>query len=124
MDNDEFRALLQNLEADEQRSFDTTVITLSGGALGLSFAFIKDFVPLGAACHVWLLLGAWLSWAVGISVILTSHLIAARALRERINELDGKASEGTSDRWDRWTGRFNWTGGVSFVFGVILLVIF
>lgn len=39
--------------------FDKQILFLSSGALGLSFAFIKDIVKLNESNHKWLLVLSW-----------------------------------------------------------------
>ena len=45
----EYRKDLIALEQRAQEAYDTTLLTLSGGALGVSFAFVKDFLGTQAA---------------------------------------------------------------------------
>ncbi|WP_134984071.1 hypothetical protein [Xanthomonas axonopodis] len=40
----EYRQWLVVAEQKAQEDYDKTVLTLSGGALGISFAFVKDIV--------------------------------------------------------------------------------
>lgn len=47
-----YRDLLQDLSVKSQEQYDKTVITLSTGALGLSFAFIKDVVDIKTASNI------------------------------------------------------------------------
>jgi len=54
-----YRDLLQELSVKSQEQYDKTVITLSTGALGLSFAFIKDIVDIKVASSINFLTGSW-----------------------------------------------------------------
>ena len=38
----QYRDNLQKIEGEMQSEYDKAVMTLSGGAIGISFAFIKD----------------------------------------------------------------------------------
>lgn len=55
-----YRDLLQELSVKSQEQYDKTVITLSTGALGLSFAFIKDVVDINVASSINFLTGSWI----------------------------------------------------------------
>ena len=62
--DNEYRRLLQELENKAQDQYDKTVILLSTGALGISFAFLKEIVKLETAVMIHFLIGAWICWAL------------------------------------------------------------
>ena len=65
-------ALLEGDKASVQE-YDKAVMALSGGAIGISFTFLKtigDFNTLERPC---LLLLAWGLWGFSIVSVLTSH---------------------------------------------------
>lgn len=55
----DYRKLLQELEIKAQEQYDKTVLMLSGGALGVSFTFLKDIISLDKAIHTGYLIVAW-----------------------------------------------------------------
>ena len=58
-----YRLHLVAAEQKAQEDFDKTILSLSGGALGVSFVFLKDIVgPEHVAAPAWLF-AAWLTWA-------------------------------------------------------------
>lgn len=122
----EYRKNLQTLEHKSQEFYDKSILTLSGGALGVSFAFVKDIVgkwpPEGAA----LLLLAWLFWAMSLSSVLFSFFFSQRALRRAIEQVD--ATAGQEERLgglsDTITSVLNICGGVCFLLGVIAVMVF
>ncbi len=122
----EYRQQLITLEQKSVESFDKTVITLSGGALGLSLSFLKDIVAPTGAVQPILLMVACGSWAVSLTFVLFSFWLSAKAMRKTISQLD----DGTLDKqrpggiWDRATGSLTFLGGVTFVFGVALMSYF
>jgi hypothetical protein len=122
--SDDYRKLLQELETDQQRTFDTTVISLSGGALGVSFAFVKDFIAPSSAIDYCYLLAAWYCWAFSIMAMLTSHFVSVEMLRSAMRALDAKETPKRAAWLDRVTFGLNIAGGVSFVAGVVLLAAF
>lgn len=109
-----------------QEDYDKAVLTLSGGALGVSFAFIKDVIGPGAITHPRLLLGAWIVWGMSVVITLASYWFSGRALRKAINQIDagnihGKVPGGA---YAGITESLNAVGGLLFVTGVILMVFF
>ena len=75
----EYRAQLVEAEVKAQTAFDRTVLTLSGGALGLSFAFVRDFIGSGAPERTEYLVAAWVGWVVSLSMVLASHYFSTLA---------------------------------------------
>ena len=58
----EYRNWLIAAEQKAQEDFDKTVLSLSGGALGISFAFVKDIVGDQPLIKTKFLLTAWIAW--------------------------------------------------------------
>ncbi len=56
-----------------QEDYDKAVMTLSGGALGISFAFLKDIVGPGDLLNETLLFFAWISWGLSVTAVLFSY---------------------------------------------------
>lgn len=124
MGDETHREFLQQLEVQSQSAFDKSVMALSGGALGLSFAFVMDIVPLERATHIAFLLLAWAAWAISVACVLASHIFSTLALRKEIESLDREEDNVPSRRWDRVTASCNWAGGLLFVVGVFALATF
>jgi hypothetical protein len=127
--------------ADNQiDEFGKTVLTMSAGGLGISFAFVEKIVKPENMTSPGLLLLAWLSWAFSIALILysfyTSHLAntaAAEDVRSRLKPYRGGKTvphleelgydyESFADH--RKTRRINSGAGYAFLLGVVLLVAF
>jgi hypothetical protein len=124
MGDETHREFLQRLEVQSQSAFDKSVMALSGGALGLSFAFVADIVPLEGAAHIaWLLL-AWGAWAISVACVLASHIFSTLALRKEIESLDREEDNAPARRWDRVTAYCNAAGGLLFVAGVFSVATF
>ena len=58
----EYRSHLILAEQKAQEDYDKTVVFLSGGALGISFAFVKDFIGTGPMVSQNWLIWAWICW--------------------------------------------------------------
>jgi len=76
-----YRDLLQELSIKSQDQYDKTLLTISTGALGLSFAFIKDIVNISSATNINFLTGSWICLTLSILCILISFLSAKYALK-------------------------------------------
>jgi hypothetical protein len=100
-DLQEYRRQLLALEEKAQEVFDKTVVTLSGGALGISFAFIKDFLGTGPVMAKPWLIRAWAAWVVSLSASLTSHYLSTFAIRRATEELDAGKEGHLARGWDR-----------------------
>jgi len=122
----EYRNTLETLERESQQSYDKAVLTLSGGALGISFAFVSDFLDKSnVICSGWLLT-AWISWGVSVSAILFSFFFSNLALRKAIDQVDKKTiqKERPGGSFDTITAFLNAAGGLLFLVGVISIIIF
>lgn len=119
----EYRTHLYQLAQKAQESFDKYVLALSGGALGISFAFTERFLGAPPYRTQNLLIFAWIAWAVSILAILASFLSSSCALRKELARDNGS---GTVKRnWsDTITASLNAIGGLSFSIGVVLMAIF
>ena len=127
----EYRALLTKTEQEAQATFDKTVLTLSGGALGLSFAFTKDVVGAHNVVHTSFLLSAWIGWGLSATSVLSSFFTSQMALRKAISQLDqgqlgsdAEKMERPGGWYDRLTATLNASGLVLFLVGLVAMMIF
>ena len=106
------------------------ILALSGGAIGLSIAFLKDIAPKlqeGTAC--WLF-AAWTTFTLAICLSLLSFQAAMCALRSLERSIDAvQASPGSSQTasspwWNRGTMGLNLLSLVCFVVGASSLFVF
>lgn len=125
-DLSEYRQWLVAAEQKGQGDFDKTVLMLSGGALGVSFAFVKDIVGPDAIATPMLLFFAWTSWALSCLAVLASFYVSSLALREAIKQCDDKARrcEPPGGYYTTMTKFLNASGGVLFLCGVALMASF
>lgn len=122
----DYRGLLTKTEQEAQSDFDKAVLTLSGGALGLSFAFTKDVVGTENVVHTSYLLAAWIAWGLSSTSILLSFFTSQLALRKAIKQLDaGKLGMERPGGWFDWvTARLNLAGLILFLSGLTVMIIF
>ena len=125
MSNEEqsYRDLLQELSVKSQEQYDKTVITLSTGALGLSFAFIKDVVDIKVASDINFLTGAWICFTLSVLSVLLSFLSSKYALDQAIVAEDNN-EEVKANRIDLITTILNWLSATFFVVGLVFIIVF
>ena len=125
----DYRKFLGECESKATEDFDKTIVTLSGGALGLSLVFIEKVVPVTGAQHLWLLAVSWSSLILAVVCNLMSFMAAMQSMRREQQVFDGSRTlaspgEPAGGSWRRWTNTFNWVALGSCVFGTILLFTF
>ncbi len=122
-----FRRHLVLAEQKAQDDYDKTVIALSGGALGISFAFIENFVDSSAMSATSCLFSAWVSWGLSLLLVLasffSSHLALQKAI-EQVDKDDGTDKTDLGGFWNRMTKFANAAGGILFVVGLGFLLVF
>lgn len=123
---DEYRAQLLDYAKESQMSYDKTLIALSGGALGVSFAFVEQFTSKGPVQLHFLLVASWICWVVSLSLILFSFYTSNRAMLRAIHRLDSDPSLSANPGgfFDRVTKWFNLVAGILFIVGVASVVWF
>jgi hypothetical protein len=114
--------------ADQKASeaYDKTVMTLSGGALGLSITFLKDIVGTAKRVFVHRLEASWFFLSLSLLLVLVSMLASQWALREAIRQVDGATlGKGTAGGWfSLLTAALNIGSGLCCVAGIVLLAWF
>ena len=120
-----YRQHLILAEQKAQEDYDKTVLALSGGALGISFAFLKDIATKPYNCTSTLFI-AWLMWGGSVGVVLVSYFFSQMALRKAIHQIDeGKiGKERPGGMFDVLTATCNSIGGILFLLGLIWMVMF
>lgn len=121
-----YRQSLIDAEKQGQDSFDKTVLSLSGGALGISFLFIKDVIGPHPIIHPGWLLSAWICWALSTLAVLSSFYTSNRALRKAIEQCDKGTihCEPPGGFFSRITRNLNKAGIFFLVFGIALMSAF
>ncbi len=123
------RKLLIDLEAEASHSFDKAMMTLSGGALGFSLAFMRDFT--GHAKDSESLRWAWVALALCLMTTVWSFRLSQLSLRKQCGFLDAKERSRMKDppketpdarnRWTTATEVLNWLSAGLFTVGIVAL---
>ena len=127
-----YRNQLADIENTSQQQYDKYIMSLAGGAFGLSFTFANNFV--GESPNLTgLLVAAWISWGLTIAFGLFSFyasVLAARRLRAEVDRVlvsgaAGQLLPGASPDWaSGLTHLLNVGAGVLFVVGIAALSLF
>jgi hypothetical protein len=122
----EYRKFLVAAEQKAQEDFDKTVLSLSGGALGISFVFLKDVIGAQPIKLPDLLLGAWVCWGLSTLFVLASFFLSHLALRHAIRQVDESTinSKTPGGMYAYATATFNIMGAVLFFVGVCSITLF
>jgi len=121
-----YRQSLIEAEKKGQDSFDKTVLSLAGGALGISFLFIKDVIGENPINHPALLLFAWLSWAASTLAVLSSFFTSNLALRRAVQQCDKGTihCEPPGGIYSKMTRVCNLSGIVLLIAGILFMAAF
>ena len=129
------RKTLLAAEQDYAKSFDRWLVTLAGGALGLSIAFLKDIAGPKATDVAWLV-AAWILFGLSVCASLVSMLISQHGHEAFRAVLDEQATRGGEKFWlcvreaqrGRWEPTaitcLNVAAILAFVIGVLSLAVF
>lgn len=122
----EYRRTLVSAEQSSQEDFDKTVLTLSGGALGISFTFLKEVIaenPVEAPAS---LLSAWACWGFSTLCVLASFYLSHLALRRAIHQVDNQTirTQRPGGIFSVITAALNLSGALLFFTGICFMVHF
>jgi hypothetical protein len=119
----EYRKSLTELEGQVQQEYDRTVIALSGGALGISFSFIKDYLGDTPATSPGLLRVAWMCWAASLLATPISYYLSPWAIRKTIQQVDAGTvgAERAGGKLDIVIVGLNGIGGLLFIVGLLVM---
>jgi hypothetical protein len=122
----DYRQHLVLAEQKSQADYDKTVVALSGGALGISFAILDKVVAHGPAVRPGLLISAWVAWAASVTLVLVSHYLSCLALAKAIKQTDQGEVQGIrpGGMWSVFLDISNGGSGFLFVIGVLLMTAF
>ena len=117
-------------QISNSENFDRSILTLSTSGLGISLAFLKDFVPLATAQVKLSLLLSWALFAIAIISTIGSFITSQEAIKKQIDfahkyYLDKKEEFlGKINPWSSATNRLNIAAGTSFILAVSLTIFF
>ncbi len=124
-ERDEWRKHLVSAEQKNQEDLDKALLSLSAGALGISFAFLKDIVGPGPVSAMGIVVSAWACWIISLTCVILSYYGSSFVLRREISIHDsGKPRDRGLELFRVITLGFNSLAGLLFVGGVVLMMAF
>jgi hypothetical protein len=126
----EFRAEVYKRELSNAENFDKAILTYASGALAVSLAFLKDFVPIHKAAAVWLLYGSWAMFVCCIVSTVASYLFSQAGIKRQLGHarryyVDGdKAALNAPNTPARITEGLNVASGALFCCAIITTTVF
>ena len=122
----DFRNRVLEWEQKIGDSYDKTLITLSGGALGLTITFIKYIIEENSIVCINLLLLSWGAWIVSLTSLLLALYFAQFAYRRTIIQLDEETiyDQTPGGIFTNIVSFCNAVGGIGFIIGVVAIVMF
>lgn len=125
-DLSEYRNHLIESRRGAQSDYDKAVISLSGGALGISIAVLKDILGTTSYSQVCLLYSAWICWLISLTTMLISFFTSTQALDAAIEQVDTARifEELVGGKWSTVTRVLNCLAGAGLIVGILLFVIF
>lgn len=90
----EYRNWLVAADQKASEAYDKAVMTLAGGALGLSLTFVRQIVKTPRPESLWRLETSWLCLTLSLGFILVSMLWSQWALRKAMRQVDESSLPG------------------------------
>ena len=120
--SDSYLDRLNEDRASAQDGLDASLLKLSGGGLGLSFAFVRQFAGENPQ-RPWMLTGAWLLWVACLVSVTWSHYLSTRVMEEAFRRRLAKlpAEGGILNRVVRG---MNVVNTILFSLGAVLVTLF
>lgn len=123
---EKYRDQLLQSALQAQDELDKTILKLSGGALGISLAFINNIV--GDGPYIWkiALLISWSLFCLSMASVLGSYYLSAYSHRRAVAQLDiGSIYKEKPGGWfDSATEWLNGLAALMFLVGLILMIVF
>ena len=123
---EEYRDHLINTLRFLNESYDKLLVTLSGGALALSIAFLKDIDKLNKVVHSELLFAAWIAFIVSLTSVLGRVMTGIKAQEKAIDQVDKGTiySDKPGGNMAFITEIMFYLSAISLVIGLILIACF
>lgn len=122
---EEYRNGLIQAEQKSQDDYDKSIVSLSGGALGLSIIFFKEVIGGKTPLSPEILVFSWIAWAASIAAVVLSYFLSRLALRKAIEQTDENDFTAGVGGWPaKLTAYTNALSGILFVVGIGLFITF
>ena len=123
---DEYRKTVEETARESWRSYDKTVLLISGGAMVLAIQFVAALISkqgVKVVTDSWMLTVGSLCLAGSMLLILASFFTSGKSQERTLDEFDADKRV-TGGRWEVSTRILNALSGVFVLVGVVLLLLF
>jgi len=122
-----YRAQLEQLRVQQVTAFDSSIVNLASGALGLSVVLLTALAAIMKPVSIEVLFGAWIVFVVCIVANLISYQTGAKAAEVEMAALDAEMRgepPPSSSGWKKITLYLNRSIVSLFPIGAVLLLVF
>lgn len=125
----EERRQLEDAVRESSNLFDKAILTLSGGAFGLSLTFIRQIAPTVKQETIYMLIIAWTCFCISMLSTLISFLTSKSACRKQIEILENQyfgheELPSKENKLSQFTTFLNITSITCFILGTIWLTVY
>lgn len=122
----EYRKSLIEIVPKLNENYNKLIVTLSGGALGLSIVFLKDIIAQDLVQQCNLIIVSWVLLIFSLTSVLGSLLFGIKAHKKAIAQVDRNLiySETPGGIYTKITDGLHYSGTLFLVIGLILLFLF
>lgn len=126
----DFKTETEKRQVSSSENFDKSVLTYSSWALGISIAFLKDFVPILQARAPISLYLSWIFFTLAIALTTTSFLVSYKGLEVSLAHAVKYYLEGDEEYFNKdnfYNNVVKWFNRISaacFLLGLVLTIIF
>ena len=125
---EKYRQELEQLKQSMESKYDSTVLALSSGGIGVSVVVLQQLTEKLESFDRSLIAVGWMSWGLSCVCILGSFLSSKAALCKVIRDIDAKKelNYDCGGFYDKVTSCLNLSSGILFVIGlaIVSLVLF
>lgn len=124
-DLDNYRQQLEQLKQSMESKYDSTVLALSSGGIGVSVLVIQQLTEQIEILDRSLIAIGWMTWGLSCVCILVSFLSSKAALNKVIRDIDEKKklNYDCGGFYDKLTSGLNLSSGILFMIGLALVAI-
>lgn len=126
----DFKTETEKRQVSSSENFDKSILTYSSWALGISIAFLKDFIPITVANVPCLLYQSWILFTFSIAATTISFLLSYKGLELSLSHAVKYYLEENPDYfnkdniYNKIVKNLNWASGASFILGLLFTLIF
>jgi len=102
--------------------FDSQVLAISSGAIGLSLTFIKDIVPFKHAIYSWIFYLSLAIFILCLTIGFIGHYLSIRQISDSIEKVS--KNKITEIKQEKWIPRLNFGIVILLPIGVLLIVLY